>query len=459
MVAIVVLGLLYRLDGSMKRGAFDPIIPENSTWVVASSDMGATWASLEATQWWIDIHNEPGNLLREPLVSLRKKAGIRLSPERINTWMGARAVAVQHDEQWAVEFRPGLLWKMTEPFRGETSDSDPNVKFWSDFWYTDVDGLIIVATSMETIGSMTKSKMVNFVMPEEEIVTVRFKSDDTIIKAAIQVTSSLPITIEMATDLPALDERLTVPAWSEHSPMIWMAGGDLRGVSILADRLGASFLTSSDWDHSKWLHARWSNIAQGWDSLLRSYWRGGVSSNASEQQSYVSWYGVDTDHSIHIPDWGIRLDTSGFVSPPSLPDYADYHVWNDVAGWSVIRNGGARSMDVVAQNDSSLFYAEQWASMQRLVDEQKLAQSRLDKDVAIIVDWKKISDVYSDMIEKAYEHEQLGSLDSNEKEKSIEFFLKPMSHGKFLSLTGNVESGLVILEGSLNLDEPRLVTD
>jgi hypothetical protein len=454
MVAIVALGFAYFLDDYMKKKPFEPIIPEESTFVITCTDIERTWSSLESTILWEEVRKEEGDLFRDHVVALRKKVGIRLSPRRLNSWLGPRAVALQLEEEWAIQFRPGLLWKITEPLRGQRLESDPAVKSWNDFWYASDSGQITITSSLATIQSMRHADRMDMAMPGSDSIGIRIKSQEEIILASITMEDSFPLSIELQSPMSTLENEIYIPMWPEDPPMIWIAGGSLTGITKLATDLGVDNITTAQWDHAQMLQSRWIELEGGWDHLLGSYWPEGLNEQSTGRPSSLSWYGVDTHNSIYVPEWGLQIDTIGRLSQPDLPEYADHHIWNDVEGWSVIRDGGVRSLDVMAQNESTLFFAEQWNTMQRLIDDYELQKTHLEKDVAILVNWDSVSELYSTMIVKAGKNENLGEESARDKMKSLELILKPMAHGDYAWLTGKINQDRLLLEGNLNHPKP-----
>lgn len=452
--AIVVLGGAYLLDGTMKNGPFDPVVPEQSTWVISSSDLGVAWSSLETTDIWDKVRKKEGDLFREYVIELRKKVGIRLTPQRINTWLGPRAVVIQFQEDWAIQFRPGLLWKITDPFRGKKVAADQTIKSWAEFWYTDNEGLVTVGSSLKTIQSLRSADTVQLSMPVPQSVDIRLRTDETILDASFAMADSIPVVIEINTLLPKVENELMMPNWPDRTPMMWVAGGSLEGITHLTANLGLHFLTDNHWDHSQMIQSRWSALEQGRGSLLGVYWDQSAFAEAAPRSSALSWYGVDTDNAICVPEWAVQLNYTGHLSEPELPVHADRHVWNNIEGWSVIRDGGVRSLDVVAQKDSTLFFAEQWNTMQRVINDFNVAQKINNKDVAIMVDWKSVSKLYSKMTEIADQHQQLGEQSADEKLNSLNLILKPMAYGDYLWLTGTTHQNRVRLEGVLSHSKP-----
>lgn len=121
-IVAVTIAITLVLDNSFKRGPFEAFAPDDASMVLSTSDFGATWAGIVATETWQGVKKEQPDPLIEPLVQLRKKLGVRMSPERWNAWMGPRAALVQREGQWRLSTCPGVLMRVAAWVHGITSE-------------------------------------------------------------------------------------------------------------------------------------------------------------------------------------------------------------------------------------------------------------------------------------------------------------------------------------------------
>ncbi|HIA48887.1 MAG TPA: hypothetical protein EYN96_13180 [Candidatus Hydrogenedentes bacterium] len=100
------------LDTYLKESESNGFRLKEASWSVSVDDVGAVWESLMETSTWVAISKERGDPLREEMVSFRKTLGIRLSPNRWNTWLGSGAVISGLNGDTGITVKPGVLFRL-----------------------------------------------------------------------------------------------------------------------------------------------------------------------------------------------------------------------------------------------------------------------------------------------------------------------------------------------------------
>ena len=111
-VILVALLCLWQIDLRLKRSDSPGFVVSDADWAVVADDVGRVWSGFIETETWGSLRGDFGDPSRDALVELRKRFGIRLSPQRWNTWLGEGATLSGNETVWLLVTRPGVLMRV-----------------------------------------------------------------------------------------------------------------------------------------------------------------------------------------------------------------------------------------------------------------------------------------------------------------------------------------------------------
>ena len=224
-VVIVVLIGVSMLDRRLKASESSGFILETAEWHVSADDVGIAWDSLMRTSTWKAITAELGDPLRETLVELRKTSGIRLSPDRWNTWLGPSCVLSGQGYMTGLTIKPGVLFRLKEKWGSVFGASaEDGVYVSSGYFYGWRDGFVCLSTSRDYVLEML-GEPVSWIPREGSNRSVRVSlSDPYDAVVNVMLIEGLPVQGEIDYPITVATKPLTRLSASEATDALTISG-------------------------------------------------------------------------------------------------------------------------------------------------------------------------------------------------------------------------------------------
>lgn len=157
----------WTIDARMKSVPLNGFAPLEASLIISTSNVGATWSGFEQTSTWSGMIDGQTDPLRELLVSFRKQMGIRLSPQRWNTWLGKRAVLSRTNREWGLVAQPGVLLRLATALHGKFNDPVADAVFeYRGLYYSWSGESICLSRSVSVTQNLSSDKVRTVHAPE-----------------------------------------------------------------------------------------------------------------------------------------------------------------------------------------------------------------------------------------------------------------------------------------------------
>lgn len=143
-IICILIGVLFVWDRQLKKTDLQGYVLKDAQWTIGADDLPKAWTRLYTTEKWSTLLSEGENPLWAPLVEQRKRLGIRLSPNRWQTWFGSGATLSGVGEQWVLCTRPGVLARFLDLLNGGTQQ-------FGIYHYRWNDGFLFISRSRQTL--------------------------------------------------------------------------------------------------------------------------------------------------------------------------------------------------------------------------------------------------------------------------------------------------------------------
>ncbi|MCP4643750.1 MAG: hypothetical protein GY851_25115 [bacterium] len=310
-LTLALLLVVLWLDARWKTGApHDGYCPEGARWVVAAEDFANLWkatAESEAVQRLCEEWPRP---LRNLELAVRKKAGIRPTPQRWRLWCGSRFLMARADGAIGLCVYPGVLARVAHlanrvSLRANGSDG---VFRFGALRYGWRDGFLIVSESGDYVAAALKApRPVLEASSGPTEVRVAW-SDDREGWLRIESGGRFVLQGRVRAAIDKRDAPLTLPeAWPEPPIVTVTASSTDDALTVLAC-LEEPLRDYPEWhylrDVAAAMWARWglANMPEGWD-------------DGSDQCS-LALSNIGTGEPLPVPEFALVLRGTQPVSGP-----------------------------------------------------------------------------------------------------------------------------------------------
>ncbi len=432
-------------DRSLKRDTLNGYVPAGAGIAISLNDLGASWRSLEATAYWKDVQEDEGDLLRDPLVELRKTTGIRLTSERWNTWLGPHAVLGIADTGWGICTRPGVLMRGVHAWNRIFGQA-PRDGVWAfRGWYYGWRGSYFVL-----------APNANYVHDVLSAHAVAVDSNDSNVAVGLVIAANSPRPRYTLQIEPQGDFSVTGRVDYAFTPVstngsFARLATDSALVSISGARLAetgayvASFLPNwRNLDEIRWELSHAHEI--GWSS--------GAAPEAHVLNSTLVVRDVDTSTFLAAPSLYTRstlMDSAAIDT--SIPSGATASSWGGKGGWIALRKG-TQMMSLAAWDDRAWHTANNTLAMDAYINEPGKPSS-LPSDIRVSLDWKRLAGYAEQIMLDAADAELLPGMNRRDAEDRRARILPWFRHLGKLECSGVVIGHRLRFQGALNARTPE----
>lgn len=427
----------WTIDARMKSVPLNGFAPLDASLIISTSNVGATWSGFEKTSTWSGMIDGQTNPLREPLISFRKQMGIRLSPQRWNTWLGKRAVLSRTDGEWGLVTQPGVLLRLATALHGKFNDPIADTVFeYRGLYYFWNEELFCVSNSLSGARNLN-SDTVRLVFAPNVADAVRIE---------VPTKRDLSVTVFAREGLP-VEGRVSVI--TEPIP----AGLTLEKDSIDKGLIEVAAAQPAHWARfMKELLPKWPNITKLQASLSQfanaqpSTWFGNYSDSVWILEA------IDTKPYLAVPLFSL-VATGSHPHPLPEPRSVMRHVYRSGAleGWREPHFGNryerctaatenirvlTNSADTMARNESRWHHSEP-----------------IDEDVHITIRIPELLDAAKPVILRAAALDAIEGWDEDDAEAAVNAIADHFKRLGRVVLVGDVTSRNVKFIGQLDVDD------
>ncbi len=428
-----------------KLAPLQPPHPKNAAWTCSTSDFPGFWNRFETG----DVTQRMASDWPRPQAPMelagRKSTGIRPTPSRWKLWLGYRLAVSESPDGIGISTYPGWLLRAADiALRLATSNRDVDgVSRYGDWHYGWRDGFLMASKSRAYVSECLAHPDPSPLRCRDDGVPVvewggpsegylRLLSGD-----GFPVEGSIKLAVSDGTTPLTLSH-----AWPE-TPLAAITARDWESLGAVGKLLSLAV------ERTKYVEAAapvatvfadtWSLVAQ---TLRRP---------AGANQISLALCDVDTSHLLPVPSVALAMRGAGLNAAPEVREFPQRqslpYEWNGLQGSMTPLLGQNLSL-YVCSSDTDWMASSSEATMAGLAGRLALGPSENgDIDLAISVDWRKLSASLDEMAAIAGELQILPKMNIDDVRQTIQPKLKGLSELGTMSVTGRVEQGQLVFSG------------
>ncbi|MBI5094742.1 MAG: hypothetical protein HZB26_20185 [Candidatus Hydrogenedentes bacterium] len=441
-------------DRSLTKTSADGFCPEDARYIFAAEDFGAVWYGLEQSDAWKSLCQEIPSPDASTILHIRKTVGIRPFPARWSTWMGHRFLAARSPDGLGVCVYPGLLLRTASRLRaalGYPTDAD-GVGRYSEYAYGWREGFLIVSTSSDYVRAALRAPAprlaqsngrdeLRVLLPSAHDALIRFRArDGWPIEGQLRVkttTRKSPLTLANAWPNDPLCS-ISAPRWTDIRAVLELFVEPLHGLPG-RDAIGA-FATS--------LGQRWAlgSLAADWDEQM--------------EECSLALTSIDTSEAVPVPSLALLLRNASPqakthpLAPVLAPLAPTPYDWNGQRGVAAPLLGNSLNL-CLCRSGTTWIAATNEPLMAVLAGKLK-SDDNVDADLAVRLNWKKLSSAAEEVVENAGAHELFPGMNKADVDKDVLPFAKAIAYLGTLQLEARNQGAMLEFNGYLARSPTRM---
>lgn len=432
-------------DRVARSAPLQPPHPKNAAWTFSTSDFPGFWNRLETG----DVAQRMASDWPRPQSAMelagRKSTGIRPTPSRWRLWLGYRLAVSRTADGIGISAHPGWLLRAADiALRLATSNRDPDgVSRYGDWHYGWRDGFLVASKSRAYVAECLAHPdpsplrcrddgvpVVEWGGPSEGYVRL-LPGDGIPVEGSITVALSdgtTPLTLSRAWPETPL-ASITARDWESLRAVGMLLSHSVEQTTYLETAAPVATVFADTW----------SLVAQA------------LQMPSGANQISLALCDVDTSHVLPVPSVAIAMRGAG-LGADAIEDALPLrqtipYEWNGLQGSMTPLLGQNLSL-YVCSSDTDRLVSNSEVTMAGLAGRLALGPAENgDIDLAIAVDWKKLSASLDEMAAIAGELQLLPRMNIDDVRHTIQPKLKGLSELGMMSLTGRVEQGQLVFSG------------
>jgi hypothetical protein len=444
---IAAVFLFNHVDAGLKTAPGALYAPRDAAWSFAAHDFPRFWRMAAATEAVRAFNKEAPAPLRDFERAVRLAYGIRPTPSRWSLWLGPRLLIAGSENQSGACVRPGLLLRSVLFLKrlvgpAPTGSSLPTFR---GLYYAWRDGSLIFSESERYVKQCLSAPAYLAERPKQHD-TVSFRWEQTPkTKLVVRAAEGLPVTgqitgvctdrevpLTMTKPWPS-SALLTVTAtrWRDIASVVQILYEPFRDCSVVDAVVKAAWAMWASWDIQ--------GLPEGWDQ--------GVA------ECSFGITGVDTSQTTPVPKAALlmRRVQSGVGDHPLAPLAAELdalpHEWHGAPGVVAPLIGEALLLCLCNKEEYWLAASQEPLMAELARNEPVLEQ--IDADVALRVDWKETSEVFSELARHAALSQLLPETGVQEIEEKVIPKFRALGQMGALEIAATVEKDSLDFTGHL----------
>ncbi len=431
--ALVLLALLYSLDGALKNSGIAGFAPRDATLVVASDDLARAWDALESTEAHRRVMDEAPLFFYDAVMEGRKASGIRWTPQRWGLWFGKRFVLGRLEGQPGVCLRPGILTRAATLILRVAGSQGPEKGVYqtAGMAYGWRDGFLILSPSTAYIRAARADTAERIELSGRPgTVSVDWRGEPAC-RLTLQAAPTLSIDGWVDIELPKRDAPLTLAgAWPEH-PLLEVTGTSAEEIIELV----AGFVP--EFPGTELLHRAFDELK----GQLPEDWAEG-----SNEFSFAIM-SVDTTEFLAVPEFAMAVRGQRNLVQIRPPRDAILHEWAGLSGWFKPWLGEKMSVCVAGAEDLRLFTSQE-RTMARVLGRLE-EMGATESDLLISFDLTHFASIALELTRRAADYELLPRLNAEDTETRIVPILDAAAQLGTLHIDGKAGDGGMYVRANL----------